>query len=188
MNIPILVKTTTLFTIAMISIMVSASPRHNNEYNEQQKAHIHGLSEISLSIGDNKIEIKFESPASNVVGFEHAAKTINEKKRVQYAKLSISKPLSLFRFNGTHCNLMSSVINGFALLEEQDQHNQENNHSEISAHYQFECSSTSELKNIEFQIFEPFPNISEIKVQWISETDQGMSTLNPSNNQLIIGE
>jgi hypothetical protein len=188
MNTPILVKTTILFTIAMISIMVSASPRHNNEYNEQQKAHIHGLSEISLSISDNKIEIKFESPASNIVGFEHAAKTIKQKERVQYARSSISKPLSLFSISGTHCNVMSSVINGFGLLEGQEEHSQENNHIEISAQYQFECSSVAELKNIEIKIFESFPNISEIKVQWISETDQGMSILNPSNNKLIIGE
>jgi hypothetical protein len=187
MNTPICIKIIILSAAALISIMVSAS-HHNDEHNHQKKAHIHGFSEIWLSISDNKIEVKFESPASNIVGFEHVAKTIKEKEHAQDAKSLLLKPFSLFSFNGNRCNVMSSVINGFVLLEEHDHHGQENNHTDISAEYQFSCSPTSKLKNIEIKIFESFPNISEIKVQWISETDQGMSMLKPSNNKLIIGE
>ena len=36
-----------------------------------EEAHIHGLATLTLALEGNSLEIEFESPAANLVGFEH---------------------------------------------------------------------------------------------------------------------
>jgi hypothetical protein len=54
------------------------------------------------------------------------------------------------------------------------------------AKYQFECESSKNLTYIKTQLFNKFSNISKINVTWITDTKQGMSVLNPNNNQLFV--
>jgi hypothetical protein len=177
-----IVKLYVLFAMTMLPITAYAGTHHHDKHTHSQKAHVHGISQIKLAIGESSIEIQFVSPANNIVGFEHIAKTNEEKTQVQHAKAILLKSNSLFRFHGTYCQPESSVVNVHALLESQA------SHKEVSAQYRFSCDSTELLNNIEFKLFEHFPIISKIDVQWISETNQGMSILSPSKNRHVVGD
>ena len=174
-------KSLLLLATLFIPIKANTSPYHQNA------PHVHGISEILLMIRDTGIEIQLKSPASNIVGFEHAAETFKEKALVKQAKATLSSSKSLFIFNGTSCTPISSLINVLGLLHNVDESPPSKNHKEVSGQYQFKCQSTVDLKNIEVHLFKEFPNISQIKVQWISKNEQGMSILKPSQNQLVIG-
>jgi hypothetical protein len=182
MNTTLCAKIILLLGVLVTSIKASAQPHHH-----ENDPHVHGVSEIQLAISDTDIKIKFESPASNIVGFEHAAVTIKEKAQLEYAKATLSDSKYLFTFNGASCQPESSVINVLGLSNSIDEGQPSKSHNEISVQYQFTCTSTEDLKNIEIDLFKKFPNISKVKVQWVSNMEQGMSILKPSNNKLIFG-
>ena len=176
MHPPNLVKTILVLTTVMMSALVNADS--NNQHHEH-KPHVHGVSEIQLVMSEHKIELNFESPANNILGFEHSAQSPKEKQQVLAAKEILSTAASLFIFKGTTCSPSPSVININSLLQKH-----EKKHHEISALYRFTCDSINDLESIQIQLFCYFENIAEIKVQWISQYKQGMEILTP-NKQLL---
>lgn len=181
MNILTITNAILISVAQVISIITYAEPHHQEHIN-----HIHGLSEIQLAIEDEEIAIHFQSPASNIVGFEHLAKSSKEIEQVKNAKAILSTPTSLFSFNGANCKAISSLIDVSGLMGTQDGHTQHSTHKEMTADYHFNCESASNLKSINIDLFTRFPNITNIKAQWVSTTGQGISVLRPKNNQLII--
>ncbi len=62
-------------------------------------AHVHGLSELTLAMEGEKLEIQLQSPAMNLLGFEHKARTTNDIAAVEHAQSLLSNPDSLFLFS-----------------------------------------------------------------------------------------
>jgi hypothetical protein len=187
MNASSIIQTIILILIPLASATIYAEPVVH-----EHKAHTHGISEIELIISTETISIKFESPANNIVGFEHAASNAEEENQIKRAHSILSKPASIFSFQGAHCtSIPSSVnINGLAKKPHEhqtaDKHQPHSTHKEITAEYQFQCKSSEDLTYIKTQLFNKFPNINEINVMWISDTNQGMSVLSPNNPQLSV--
>jgi hypothetical protein len=175
------IKTILLIVLPLTSAIIYAESGLHGK-----KAHTHGVSKIELMISDETIRINLESPANNIVGFEHVASNMEEKNHLKRAHSILSTPASIFSFHGTHCKPISSsvIING--LTKEANEHHPHSTHKEITAKYQFECESSKNLTYIKTQLFNKFSNISEINVTWITDTKQGMSVLNPNNNQLFV--
>ena len=187
MNASSIIQTIILILIPLASATIYAEPVVH-----EHKAHTHGISEIELIISTETISIKFESPANNIVGFEHAPSNAEEENQIKRAHSILSKPPSIFSFQGAHCtSIPSSVnINGLAKKPHEhqtaDKHQPHSTHKEITAEYQFQCKSSEDLTYIKTQLFNKFPNINEINVMWISDTNQGMSVLSPNNPQLSV--
>src|SRR5215470_12370198 len=59
--------------------------------------HEHGRGTLNIAVEGNKISMEFEVPGMVIVGFEHAAKTPEDKTTLEKAKQKLSAPLSLFR-------------------------------------------------------------------------------------------
>lgn len=187
MTLHTLLKFITLLALTMSSIAAMSGPHNHDKHNHQQ-AHVHGITELQLVMGVDQIEFQLASPASNIVGFEYAAKTEDEKKRVLDAKAILSNPASLFNINGIRCKTVTSLVNVHGLLSAHHERNKQNTHTEITANYQLSCPSVETVKSIEFRIFSHFPSISQLKVQWVSETEQGQRVLKKSNNRLVFGD
>lgn len=179
-------------TIILILIPLASATTYAEPAVHEHKAHTHGISEIELIISDGTISIKFESPANNIVGFEHAASNAEEENQIKKAHSILSKPASIFSFQGTHCISIPSSVNINGLAKEPHEHkpknkNQPHNtHKEVTAEFHFQCKSSEDLTYIETDLFNKFPNISKIHVMWISDTNQGMSVLSPNNPQLFV--
>ena len=179
---PFLMKLSLIISYSLLSAIAFAGTDHSHEHKHQyeQKTHIHGVSEIQIVMGENQIEIQFESPANNIVGFEHNAKTAKEMQAVENAQRTLEQPQTLFTFIGASCTTKSTRADLHELL---DQH-KEKNHKEISVYYQFSCSSLESLQRIDLNFFSLFSNITEIHIQWVSSINQGQSVLTPNNHQL----
>ena len=63
-------KTSNPMTMALASLMLTL-PSHHAIASELD-AHEHGSASLDIAIDTNTIEMKFESPAVNIVGFEYA--------------------------------------------------------------------------------------------------------------------
>ena len=72
--------------------------------------------------------------------------------------------------------------------EDHDEHDHEegdksSSHSEYSIHYEFSCTDNKEGLTVSTaNLFEYFPHMEKIKVQWLSATQQSSSVLTKKNN------
>jgi ABC-type Zn2+ transport system substrate-binding protein/surface adhesin len=70
---------------------------------------------------------------------------------------------------------------------DEGQHEQEGKgetHSDIRAAYHFECDAPAKLTQLTVELFEVFPGMEELKVQYVIESKQGAAELTPTDQVL----
>ena len=194
----------TYLNILTLSVAMLSTSVHRLSFAEQStplNAHLHGLSEITIAIDKQNLEIEIHSPASNIVGFEHRAITPADNAKIKAAKTLLSQPQTLFVFSGGNCNFIEQVIDLSSISSEHHTTNtsehshkhhddnkqiktnhQADNHSEVSAYYRYQCHQASSISAIDFNMFVPFPGIEKIQAMWITPSQQGSLTLDANNN------
>jgi hypothetical protein len=68
---------------------------------------------------------------------------------------------------------------------DEGQHEQEGKgetHSDIEAAYHFECDAPAKLTQLTVELFEVFPGMEELKVQYVIESKQGAAELTPTDH------
>ena len=58
-----------------------------------QSTHVHGQGQVGMAIDQNLISMTLESPGADIVGFEHEARTAEEKTAVIEALKQLSDPM-----------------------------------------------------------------------------------------------
>ena len=46
--------------------------RHDDKEHRQHDSHVHGIASMNLALEGDEVHIELDSPAANIVGFEHA--------------------------------------------------------------------------------------------------------------------
>ena len=62
----------------------------------QLDSHEHGHGTLNIAVEGKKLEMELEIPGADIVGFEHKAKSKQDKEAIKNAKKLLAKPLSLF--------------------------------------------------------------------------------------------
>ena len=156
--------------------------------------HVHGIAELTLVMEGPSLEINFTSPAMDVLGFEHASTTSAQKAAVEDAKTKLRDAGSLFLFTGADCTLLSVVVDmpneqervsrHHSVEIEQHSHDKNVPHSDISAHYEFQCSDGQALESLQVgNVGLPF-GLQKINAMWVMEAVQGAAPLT-ANQQRI---
>lgn len=160
-----------------------------------QEAHRHGQAKLMLALENGVLEIQFETPAANLVGFEHIAKSAEQREAVRQADIILKQPDRLFSFVGTDCQAKITRVDLSGVLgNEQHRHDHHNHstkhdeggHSEIFARYQFNCPYAEKLDSVSVLLFKPFPGIEKIDTIWVSETRQGAVSLTSSSSAVSL--
>ena len=82
-----------------------------DEPQRQLGAHVHGAGKLSIAIEKRVVEIELEAPGSDIVGFEHAAATTDQKQAVARARATLAKPLTLIKLpEAAACKLISAKV------------------------------------------------------------------------------
>ena len=55
--------------------------------------HVHGHGTLNIAIEDKRVSMELEVPGMDIVGFEHAPSTDDQKAAVEKAKARLEKPL-----------------------------------------------------------------------------------------------
>ncbi|RON55819.1 DUF2796 domain-containing protein [Pseudomonas frederiksbergensis] len=148
-------------------------------------AHEHGVGRLNAALDGQTLELELESPAMNLVGFEHVATTDADKAKVAAAKAKLENPLALFNLpKAAGCKVATQELESPLFGDkpdadddhdeaDKDGHEHHHDHSEIHAHYQFSCSAPGALKTLDLTtIFNTFPATQKIQVQLISPSGQ----------------
>ncbi|TQV70582.1 DUF2796 domain-containing protein [Exilibacterium tricleocarpae] len=166
---------------------------------EAQKAHVHGTAVLTLAVEYKNLEIQFESPATNLVGFEHDASSPDEKQAVKQAEAILESSDLLFSFFGTSCEPEETTVDMAGVTGDQHGHHDhsrghnesthsESTHSEIRAHYRFVCKDAESLKSVSTALFHRFPGIEAINAIWVSASQQGTEWLRPDRNTFSLNK
>ncbi|UVL39853.1 DUF2796 domain-containing protein [Pseudomonas sp. B21-040] len=163
-----------------------AAEEHDHEHGSLG-AHEHGVARLNAALDGQTLELELESPAMNLVGFEHAATTDADKAKVAAARAQLEKPLALFNLpKAAGCVVAMQELESPLFGDkpdadddhdedetDKDGHEHHHDHSEIHAHYQFTCAAPGALKNLDLAtIFNTFPATQKIQVQLISPSGQ----------------
>ena len=160
-----------LFLVSVFLLSISfGQTKEKSAHAEKhgQKAHVHGSATLSIFLENQKNgSILFESPADNILGFEHEAKSVQDKKTVENA-LTILKNQApeIFVFSkDKKCVISSTKI-------EIKKENPKDNHTEIEAQFSFTCEKDVSKSNLQINLGKKFPKIEDLDVQILSDKNQ----------------
>ncbi|AYF88688.1 DUF2796 domain-containing protein [Pseudomonas sp. JS3066] len=177
------------FALLPLAVVQGHEHDHDHEHGSLG-AHEHGVAQLNAVLDGKTLELELESPAMNLVGFEHEAKSDADKAKVAAARAELEKPLTLFALPATAgCKVKSQELESplFGADEHHDEHAEghDHEHSEVHAHYQFECAKPDELKALDLAgLFKRFPATLKIQVQLIGPNGQQGAELSASNASL----
>ncbi|MBK5353928.1 DUF2796 domain-containing protein [Pseudomonas sp. TH41] len=159
-----------------------AADEHDHEHGSLG-VHEHGVGRLNAALDGQTLALELDSPAMNLVGFEHVATTDADKAKVAAVRAQLEKPLTLFNLPKVAGCVVASQELASPLFGDKpdadDDHDEDakdehhHDHSEIHAHYQFSCSAPGALKTLDLAtIFNTFPATQKIQVQLISPSGQ----------------
>jgi hypothetical protein len=168
--------------------IAQAADEHNHDHDHEHGslgAHEHGVGRLNAVLDAKTLELELESPAMNLVGFEHLATTAADKAKVAAVRKQLEQPLALFSLpKAAGCVVSTQELESPLFGDKpEDDHDHatdgkgaaahDHDHSEIHAHYQFTCATPAALKNLDLaNIFKTFPAILKIQVQLIGPSGQ----------------
>lgn len=182
---------------ALLPLVAAQAQEHSHDHDHEHEhshdslgAHEHGVASLNAALDGNLLELQLESPAMNLVGFEHAAKSDADKAKVAAAKRELEQPVTLFALTSGDCKateveLESPLFGDADHDHDHDHDDHEGEHSDIHAHYRFECAKANELKQLDLaELFKRFPATEKIQVQLIGPNGQQGVELTPAQPRL----
>ena len=89
------------------------------------EAHVHGDAELGIVLEGNRVTVELESPLYNVLGFESAPGTDEQREAVRVAEVRLRDPGSLFTFDARANCVPQIVDEDAARLFGEDDHDHE---------------------------------------------------------------
>jgi len=172
---------------AMLPLAVAhAADEHDHEHGSLG-AHEHGVGRLNAALDGKTLALELQSPAMNLVGFEHVATSDADKAKVAAARALLEQPLALFNLpKAAGCVVENQELESPLFGDtpdadddhdeddkDEDGHEHHHDHSEIHAHYQFTCATPNALKTLDLaNMFNAFPATRTIQVQLIGPSGQ----------------
>jgi len=178
--------------VCIIAMSVAAGSQADESHSHRpQTSHVHGIAALNLVLDGKVVHIELNSPATNLVGFEHAPVSEAEHTAHENALLTLKNADQLFRFNkAANCHAAQVEIesgstravrppaqDGHRHQESDDEEHPDMRHSDITAMYRFTCDAPGELDTLRVGLFDAFPAIDNLAVQYITDGGQGAATL-----------
>ena len=186
-----------LLTLVFLSdVWAGSGHEHEHEHKHEHRhhdSHEHGVAELNLAVEGSTIVIELESPAANIVGFEHKPRNQAQRDQVKHAIAHLEAAEEMFLFSAAaQCKLDEAEVE--TELAEKDHHHDhghhhrenidEDSHSEFTVNYSFTCKSIDQLKRVDVTLFTHFEGMEEIKAQVITSHRQGLSHLTPTHSKI----
>ena len=147
---------------------------HAEEF-EQHAPHEHGKVTINVALEEKLLVIELDSPAVNVVGFEHEPRTDGERAAVRTASDLLKSGQGLF---GTPQDALC-LFEGADVKAQWEQshemhgtHEEREHHADYEARFTYRCEAPSQLTWIEPLLLDKLRNVTEARVNVATATGQ----------------
>lgn len=186
-------------TLLLAAAAFGVQANHDEHDSHGHGAHEHGHGHLNLVLDGNQLMIELQAPAADLVGFEHAAKSDEEKAQYAKAMAQLKQPDALFRFDpAAGCKLTQQELQ--AAKEDHDhdhdhdhqksdgKHDEHQHddagHADLGAMYTYTCATPAKLTGLEATLFSIYPSLEKLSVQGILPSGQTAAELTPSANKL----
>ena len=173
---------------AVASLYLFVLPAIAEDQHRELGAHVHGHGTLNIAIEDKRVALELEVAGMDIVGFEHAASTPEQKAAVDKAKGQLEKPIDVFGLPpAAQCSVAEAKVaieteahgdhdhshddhdkDGAKHDHDHDGHDHgdkaEGGHSHFHATYAFDCTSPAELTSITFNYFKLFAGAKALTV------------------------
>ncbi|MBR9883136.1 MAG: DUF2796 domain-containing protein [Oceanospirillales bacterium] len=188
-----LLHTATALILAALSGSASAQ--------DSLAPHVHGAAELQVVLDGQLLSLSLQSPAYNLVGFEHAPKTEEEKAMLAELDTTMRSPSNWIKLpDAAGCALDHAEVGQheeMTLNDHDDEHSHDHDHDhengsnaehmdehmDLSFDYRLTCRSPQAIESATVTLFERYPALESIEAQIISET-QSIQTLGADNPQI----
>ncbi len=164
----------------------------------QHGTHAHGVSRLEVAVDGRELTLRLESPAEDVVGFEHAPRDARQKDAVARATATLKSADKLFQPSAeARCRLLEAAVSNDlepatlppaapaapgapakgAAPAGQD-------HGEFGLAAKWTCEDASKLRQIDTTIFAAFPRMRRIDAQVATATGQRSQVLSRDKARL----
>ncbi|WP_299028566.1 DUF2796 domain-containing protein [uncultured Sulfitobacter sp.] len=130
-------------TVSAVFVLLTTSAVMAEEA-RQLDAHEHGVGQLDIAFEQGKIAMVLHAPGADIVGFEYAAQSSEDRAKVDAAVATLARPLDLFSLPAS---AGCSVVEASASLESeaaQDDHDQAAHKDEGHAHDHAEADHKEE--------------------------------------------
>jgi len=86
-------------TLLLAAAAFGAQANHDEHESHSHGAHEHGHGHLNLVVDGNQLMIELQAPAADLVGFEHAARSDEDKAQHARAMARLQQPDTLFRLD-----------------------------------------------------------------------------------------
>lgn len=151
---------------------------HDSDDFTQLGAHVHGAASLTLVLEGNELQLALQSAAFNIVGFEQAPTTAEQKQEVALALDNLAQG-SWFTLNSdANCEIQGGDAN--TDLTEPGY----SGHGDFYANISLLCQRPALLQHIELGLFTLTPSLEKIAVQWVINGQQGAGSATLNNNKV----
>lgn len=165
------------------------------------QAHEHGVAEVGIALDGKTAQIEFTAPGSAIMGFEHEAKTAQDKKKMAdaFAKFR-SNAAAMFVFDpAAGCTV---AVKQIGIAEEHDhdhgdhnhgekaakghdhQHDHDHGHADVRALVDVSCKQALEGTTMRFAVKRFFPEAETLRVQVVGNNFQTGAELKGNRNTI----
>jgi hypothetical protein len=189
---PVSLRVGAVLLLALGGSAVAAEREHG--------AHVHGIGQLNLVVEGSLVEIELISPGANIVGFEHAPESPEDRAAVGEAVAILEDGARLFSFpDAAGCRLEeaeieSGLIEGHHAEHEGGEHAEQGDeehgehedkaHAEFHAHYRFDCENADALTHLDLELFQRFPATRELEYQAVLPGGQSAGELTAESARL----
>ncbi|MBF0470249.1 MAG: DUF2796 domain-containing protein [Gammaproteobacteria bacterium] len=186
----------------MVLAFYAATAAHADDHEDHSRyhdAHEHGVAQLNIAQEGNTLHLELETPAMNVVGFEHMPSNEQQIAAVNSAVMQLKLGDQLFLFPAAaRCLLLQAEVSSGLLEhavehkdEHEDKHGHEDEHegeeasekhADFDVSYQFRCEQPEQLNTLTAAWFTHFPATEELAVQMITDRGQKSFHLTPSSS------
>ena len=167
-------------------------------------AHQHGHGFLNIAIEGKSLWIELETPGADIVGFEHPARSDEDKAAIAEAKVRLDDPVSLFGIPAqASCTPEEVSVTpvGYALDTDDDHHDEDDghdhdeqvldvheeaqddemeSHAEFHAEYRLQCADPAAITSLTLTYFDVFPGAEELEVTLITDDGQSRQEVTPA--------
>lgn len=180
-------------TVGLLASSVPLTGTAQEAAHREVGAHVHGEAEISIVLDGKQLTIELHSPLFNILGFEHAPSTADERTVAAAASRSLSNSLLVAAPSpAALCKLVSSdAALPFADHDDHgqhgkdghhDEHDDAHRHSDIVVSYVFDCAQRDRLTQVDITALGTFPRIKTADVVFLGPNTQRSRKLDAASS------
>jgi hypothetical protein len=170
--------------LALGLMCAAGSPSIADEF-RSRGVHEHGSATVDIAVQDATLDIALHSPAINVIGFEHAPRSAEERTALAQANRAFGSPQGLFMLPPQAACLPTSVTL-MPITYEHDGDDDKPNapHADYDVSYRFHCAHADQLGWIDVRLFEQMKGMRKIVANVVTPALQAQSLLTPDNARI----